>query len=149
MSGGLEGHEPLTSGPGSRPQHLVALPGQPESARAARGIVHEALAEHGAPEWAEVAELLVSELATNAIVHAGAPFEVLIRVAPQEVWVGVIDPDASPVRRSRAAPDAPGGRGLMLVDLMASRWGTEPLAPHHKMVWFALDRPPRPHRGAA
>ncbi len=148
MSGGLGGHEPLTFEPGDRPQHLVALPGQPESARAARGVVHEALAEQGATEWAEVAELLVSELATNAIVHACAAFEVVIRVSPREIWVGVVDPDASVVHRSRPSPDAPGGRGLMLVDLMASRWGAEQLAPHHKVVWFALDRTTR-RRGVA
>ncbi|MGW2835935.1 ATP-binding protein [Streptomyces sp. NPDC001286] len=69
--------------------------------------------------------LITSELATNAVVHAHAE-EITVRLglAPQYVWVSVTDhgrPRSPIVRRSPAA-DAEDGRGLCLVEALATRW---------------------------
>jgi anti-sigma regulatory factor (Ser/Thr protein kinase) len=82
---------------------------------------------------ADRVELVVSELATNAVRHAATPYEVSVRVFPT---VRVEVSDASPDRPVRARDDTsePNGRGLLIVDKCADRWGVDPL-PSGKVVW--------------
>lgn len=86
------------------------------------------------------AELLVSELVTNAVLHGRSPDTTVdLAVAGNEVVIGVTDPDqnvaaVAPVVRSRSES---GGFGLRLVEQLALRWGIERL-PKGKRVWFAL-----------
>jgi anti-sigma regulatory factor (Ser/Thr protein kinase) len=89
-----------------------------------------------------VAELLTSELVTNAIVHAHSECRLSVDVDPTRVRVEVRD--SSPVLPPPPKPpdpEATSGRGLVLVDTLATRWGTE-RARGGKRVWFEL-------RGAA
>lgn len=102
---------------------------------------------HFPTEGIEVARLLVSELATNAIQHARplgspdaarpAPDTILLRLwsTPTGVILQVGDNDPRPAPQS-PSDSALGGRGLLLTATMAIRWGYHPRRPHPgKFVW--------------
>ena len=115
----------------------LVLDAVPRSVSVARHAVRAALAPIAAP--AEVTEdvlLLVSELVTNAILHAGTDVRVAATVAPGRVLVAVSDddPEHAPHRPDRGQM-ATSGRGIGLVDLLASDWGVE-VGPRSKVVWF-------------
>ena len=93
------------------------------------------------------AELLVSELVTNAIVHARSDTALTMAVADGTLEVGVTDraPGVPLHRAESGAPAQPpkdshaeGGRGLRLLELVADEWGVVDL-PEGKQVWFRLD----------
>jgi serine phosphatase RsbU (regulator of sigma subunit) len=125
------------------------------------------------PEQADLACLLVSEVVTNAVLHAaqttsrnrgallqmmaaggehagagleGLPahageepreFRVRLRRGAETAWIEVFDPDLRlPRIRSAGATDE-GGRGLYLVEQLATRWGSRP-TPEGKWVWFEV-----------
>jgi hypothetical protein len=94
------------------------------------------------PDLARRAALLVSELATNAIVHAKTPFEVRVRVAAS-TRVEVTDHSSTALRVGPASSDSEHGRGLCVVHAIASSWGVED-APPGKRVWFELADPDGP-----
>ncbi|MGW2816841.1 ATP-binding protein [Streptomyces sp. NPDC001415] len=84
--------------------------------------------------------LLVSEVVTNACLHAGGPRELVLRHADGHLRVEVLDDSpAAPVRLPRA-PSLPGGHGLMLLDRLAESWGTAP-AGTGKAVWLEVALP--------
>ncbi len=109
----------------------------------ARAMLREALHEAGLDDLAEDALLLASELCENAVLHAGTEFELLLDVVGPELTVTVIDhgPIAMEIHRSRPRPVTEGipehGRGLVLIDAIASAWGTRHDAAGHQ-VWFTL-----------
>ena len=106
----------------------------PAGARAARRFARHALAHLG--EVAEVAELLVSELASNVVRHASTRFTVDVYVG-DPVRVVVSDGVAVDLRVAAAADDATSGRGLLILDALAERWGAETTT-SGKQVWFEL-----------
>jgi anti-sigma regulatory factor (Ser/Thr protein kinase) len=81
---------------------------------------------------------LVSELATNAILHAETPFSVI--VSRDSSWIRVSVRDGSPAVpvRKDYGPQHPTGRGLMIVESMADRWGVDTDA-DGKTVWVEID----------
>lgn len=83
------------------------------------------------------AVLLTSELVTNAVRHARTPFEVEV-VCDGAVRVVVRDGSAEPPMVQHPEPDELGGRGLLLVEALATRWGFEANG-QGKTVWFELD----------
>lgn len=101
------------------------FPGRPEQVSAARAFLREALASHPC-RWE--AELVVSELATNALRHTrSAEGEGwLLELCSTPDWVIVTLTDAgscdTPLAR-RPALDAVGGRGLVIIDELAAAWG--------------------------
>ena len=90
-------------------------------------------------EAGEFAVLLVSELVTNAMRHGGEPIRLVANITASGLRVEVYDGniDAFPAVRD-IRPDAPGGRGLRLVDALADRWGTIESG-DGKCVWFEID----------
>jgi anti-sigma regulatory factor (Ser/Thr protein kinase) len=84
--------------------------------------------------------LLVSELVTNAVVHAGSPAVVRLDADIKRIKVAVADRDADKAP-SVVEPDplSSSGRGVLLVDRLAARWGVEPQC-EGKVVWFELPR---------
>lgn len=88
----------------------------PEAVGIARRWAKEVFSSAGA-EWADVGELLVSEVATNAVQHTDSPwFRVRILSSLHvEIWDGSYE---MPHRR-QAAPESEGGRGLELLDLLS------------------------------
>ncbi|MET9572359.1 ATP-binding protein [Streptomyces virginiae] len=93
---------------------------------------------------AEDVLLLVSEVVANACLHAGGPHALLLECTDDRLRVEVTDgnPAAPTPRRSRPDPARPGGYGLLIVERIARRWGTLPLA-DGKCVWAEIDSPLR------
>jgi serine phosphatase RsbU (regulator of sigma subunit) len=114
-----------------------------ETPARARRLVRIALAHWGLSGCAETAELLVSELVTNAANHATRPIGLrLLRTTTLHCEVSDDDPRAPLLRKPEPTDDR--GRGLYLVSKLAARWGVGRL-PTGKVVWFELALP-RPHR---
>ncbi len=112
--------------------------GTPASAHAARRFVARALASWGLEDAESHLELLTSELVTNAVCHARTPYHLVVACEGPRVRVEVRDGSAARPTARRARPDADAGRGLMIVDALADRWGIEEDGPG-KSVWFVLD----------
>ena len=106
---------------------------------AARRFVRAALESVDTdPAVIETAELLTDELVTNAIVHAHCKSYLFIRAVKGLVRVEVTDPDDQLPSMAAPDPDAPGGRGLVIVNGLASAWGVERTGEGGKTVWFEL-----------
>ncbi|MHB8670830.1 MAG: ATP-binding protein [Acidimicrobiales bacterium] len=109
----------------------------PVSASAARRFVGAAVAELDVPVDAAIAELLTSELVTNAIVHARTTIDLSVGVEDGSVVIRVGDASPNVPVLQKPAPDSPSGRGLGLVDRLATSWGIEARPDGGKVVWFA------------
>jgi anti-sigma regulatory factor (Ser/Thr protein kinase) len=123
----------------------------PRGARLARLLTVHQLTEWGWPPSCpagESAALVVAELAANAVTHArvrGRCFRLTLAIdAPDTLHtlrIEVADPrgDRLPQPRIDTAvtpdPTAESGRGLLLVEAVATRWGTAPYPPSGKTVW--------------
>ncbi|MER7951529.1 ATP-binding protein [Streptomyces sp. NPDC096079] len=98
-----------------------------------------------AEERVEDVLLLVSEVVTNACLHAGGPEEFVLRHTAGRLRVEVSDgsPDHPRVRTPRS-PGLPGGHGLLVLDRLAGAWGSRDKGPGAvgKVVWLEIDRPP-------
>lgn len=119
----------------------IRLAPAPTSARQARRFVCDTLAEWGDEKFVDAAALLVSELVTNAVLHAGSAVDVVVgrEGMHASLRVEVHDSSARPVRMGSFDLDAVDGRGLALVEAMSDRWGVDS---HDagKRVWFELER---------
>ncbi|HYD08670.1 MAG TPA: SpoIIE family protein phosphatase [Acidimicrobiales bacterium] len=116
------------------------LPSDPGSAAAARHFVSDVLADWG-DDLVATAELLVSEVVTNAVLHSTGPVELRIVCDVDRVRIAVADESGE---RPASMPDvvdleATSGRGLLLVDALSVGWGVEPWGVG-KRVWFDLER---------
>ncbi|MEU1784734.1 SpoIIE family protein phosphatase [Streptomyces sparsogenes] len=126
------------------PAHDVArwrLALEPGEVGRARRLVRERLLRWGLPEAVETAQLLVSEVVTNAIRHSHTHHVVLRLVRTEALLCEVADDDHElPVLLS-AGPDDEAGRGLRVVSALAREWGSTRAA-QGKTVWFeqALSR---------
>lgn len=119
-------------------QARTALPCDAQSVRAARRFVRDALAEAGLDgDVTDTAQLLVSELVSNAILHARSDIELAVTVDDGTVHVDVADANPRGILRRRHRLDSATGRGMMLVDRLAASWGVQPRAPG-KVVWFEV-----------
>jgi anti-sigma regulatory factor (Ser/Thr protein kinase) len=118
----------------------VELTPQVASVRTARRLVTSRLATAApSPDMVgEVAELLTSELATNAVVHARTRFTVSVGVQRDSLRVAVRDGSFDLPRVREPKPDDLAGRGMALVAALAPRWGVHPVN-GGKEVWFELD----------
>ena len=91
-----------------------------------------------APEVdADTVALLVSEVATNALVHGAGRVRVRVKPTGHGLRVEVHDEDATLPSRRQATPLDEGGRGIALVDALSSGWGAE-RTPDGKTVWFEV-----------
>jgi anti-sigma regulatory factor (Ser/Thr protein kinase) len=115
------------------------FPAVPESIGAARRFTRAALRRHAiAPETIDIAILLVSELATNALVHAESDIRLRIRVGG-EIRVEVGDASTRGPGASSPSRERESGRGMELVSGLAQGWDWAP-RDDGKVVWFALAR---------
>lgn len=110
----------------------------PAAIARARRFVTATLERWGYDEVASDAAIVVSELATNAVLHARTAFHVSIGVTPGEgIRLAVHDASpTAPAPRLYSIASAT-GRGLGLVNALSSSWGTVPL-PNRKAVWAEL-----------
>lgn len=114
------------------------LPGHPASAGAARRTLRAVIGTAAPTEVVEAAELLVSEVVTNAVVHAATDITLVVTVLPAGgVRVEVSDGNRhAPSRRDYEAT-ATTGRGLRLLEELADRCGTA-RSSTGKTVWFEV-----------
>ncbi|TDB77465.1 MULTISPECIES: SpoIIE family protein phosphatase [unclassified Micromonospora] len=135
---------------GGRDEHVrrIRLPADRRTPAAARALVRSVLTEANLDDLLNEALLLTTELSTNAVEHARTELDIEVVADPVGLTVTVTDFAAGPVDDMvvgvRNDSDEIGeiserGRGLLLVDHFASRWGTTYL-PTGKGVWFRLDR---------
>jgi anti-sigma regulatory factor (Ser/Thr protein kinase) len=118
------------------------LPSTPYSVQMARFYIRAALTYHELGDYIEDAEMVTSELVTNAIRHAGAPkfdLEVMRLAGSGAVAVIVTDPSPIPPVKLDPSEDIEQGRGLRIVDALSTSWGWRPQNPG-KAVYAILAR---------
>jgi hypothetical protein len=118
----------------------------------ARAHTRAVLAEWGLAELAEIAELLVSEITTNALRGSRAlgqpqpsPIHLWLRADRLGLVIMVWDANPQPPIRKEAGHDAVSGRGLKIVEALSSRWGW--YQPHDmggKCVWCEIQAESQP-----
>ncbi len=118
----------------------LPLEPDPRAVKQAREWVSEVFARLGRDDLVEPAELGVSELVTNAILHADPPITLRVRGTRRHPRVEVHDHSHNPPEVNIEMTDEENllstiGRGLGIVALYSSTWGAE-LAPDGKTVWF-------------
>lgn len=119
--------------------HDVELKAEAISASGARRFVRHHLSSHGLPLMIDDVELVVSELATNALAHAGTPFRVSVARFGQVVLLEVTDQSPVVPRRVRPGPLDTAGRGVFMVERVSKDWGTRSLPGIGKTVWVSFE----------
>ena len=125
------------------PNHLwfyeVTLAPEAESISTARQFVRGHLDSHDLPLLVDDMTLVASELATNAVAHAGTPFTVSLTALVGTVILAVKDGSAlRPIRMDPHLLDAT-GRGVAIVDFLSREWGVSSHPYEGKSVWAAFD----------
>lgn len=122
----------------------TTLPSDASAPRLARRFLRGARCPEHHSSVLDDAELLVSELVTNAVVHGAPPVTLAVECdTTSGMRVRVTDGSSrQPLPRS-ARPADVDGRGMALVDLLSAAWGAEPTE-RGKEVWFLLRRSPPP-----
>jgi anti-sigma regulatory factor (Ser/Thr protein kinase) len=124
----------------------LVLPASPPSVKLARSWVSKVLEEIGREDLVDSAQLGVSELVTNALIHSRPPLSVRVRGTVDHPRIEVVDSSPVPPQRQAVTPEIEDiddlnlttfGRGLDLVAMMSNRWGSD-LAHdgRSKSVWF-------------
>jgi anti-sigma regulatory factor (Ser/Thr protein kinase) len=109
-----------------------------EAPRAARRFVTDALRRHGAARALLFdAHVIVTELASNAVSHARSRFSVAVCTSGPVVRIAVRDASPAAPVRQKAEPAEGSGRGVALIETIASDWGIE-RAGRGKTVWAEL-----------
>lgn len=114
------------------------FPSQPPAVAQARHFAVDALGPLPQETRDRVA-LLVSELATNCVRHAGTGFHVSVQRGADVVRIEVTDTGAGRPAVHSPEFDEPSGRGLRIVEQLSDAWGVVPASPPPgKTVWFTL-----------
>ncbi|WP_460107723.1 ATP-binding protein [Streptomyces sp. YKOK-J1] len=128
------------------PNFSVRLSPTPCGARLARLLATEQLSSWGLP--LDPAALIVAELAANAATHgrvSGRDFRLTLYAVADVLRIEVTDTRGDRLPHvGKADPDGDSGRGLLLVDALADRWGVTPGLTPRKTVWAEIVLPPRP-----
>jgi Histidine kinase-like ATPase domain len=128
-------------------RRIADLSGDPSAPWLARRLAMEALTDWGLTDLGFAAELIVSELVSNSVRHAGTDVRLLVRLERGGVRIAVHDGDpTAPRLRVPADPDGVHGRGLHLVAAVAANMGVL-CGSRDKVVWALLS--PRPAGPAA
>lgn len=106
----------------------------------ARHFVTDAVHSWHGPRDLSDAELLTTEIVTNAVVHGGTDVDLAVRYDPSSelITVEVRDHGLTHINRPEDDQHATSGRGLSIVDQVADSWGVTEVPGDGKVVWFAL-----------
>ncbi|MEV7322421.1 ATP-binding protein [Streptomyces sp. NPDC093970] len=119
----------------------LRLSSTPRGARLARLLAAEQLRAWGLP--LEPATQIVAELAANAATHGRVPgrdFDLTLYVVGDTLRIEVTDTRGGRLPHTEPpAPEAESGRGLLLVEALADKWGVSPGLPPRKTVWAEID----------
>lgn len=137
----------------------LALDGTADAVTRSRDFARRALnawawlpaTTEAAREVAEDVLLLVSEVVANACLHGGGPDALLLDCSDERLRIEVSDRNPEPPVpvRTRTATGRPGGHGMLIVERLATRWGSDP-GPVGKNVWLEVASPAAgPVRNAA
>src|SRR5436309_2473968 len=118
---------------------MIRLPHRPEAATKARGFVRTILRSWAAEPAVPAAELIATELVTNAVRHAEGEIEVELSKIGDTLHIAVADqtPQRQPLRRAIPAGST-SGYGLHLIEQFGKCWGCVQ-AQDHKTVWADID----------
>jgi anti-sigma regulatory factor (Ser/Thr protein kinase) len=119
---------------------IAVLPPRAASASIARELVVCACADWDRLDLVDDLSLVVTELVANAVRHAGTQMEIRLTDLENGIRLQVTDGSADPLRPRAARPQDEGGRGLLLVDALADRYGVEGVEgqPTGKSVWVEV-----------
>ena len=116
----------------------VDLPPEPSSATRAREVARQQLTGSYSADVLDAAVLVVTELVTNAILHARTRLRLTIEARPATVRIVVKDSTPSVLpQRMHLEPDAVTGRGLALVEHLSTSWGVD-VTGSGKVVWSEI-----------
>jgi CheY-like chemotaxis protein len=115
----------------------LELPDDVLSVGEARGVVRDLLERWGYRELIDDAELVVSELVTNAVVHADSGCAVIVNRGEGGIRIEVQDQGPGWPDQQSPAAGAETGRGLMIVSALSTAWGIQ-AAERSKSVWVEL-----------
>jgi hypothetical protein len=121
------------------PRELSAsFPAERDSPGRARRLVIEAMRGWGDRDaLVDEVALVLSELASNAVIHARSPFTITLRTQDSTVHIAVEDGLLAPTNGRDGALVARTGHGLDVIEALAERWGVE-ATPAGKVVWAEL-----------
>jgi anti-anti-sigma regulatory factor len=138
----LVAEEKSAAGGSDGPDRLTLAMGREVSAASkARRLIDRTLAAWGLTVLRDPARLVITELVSNAVRHARTALEISVALQPDAIHLSVRDHNPAPPRLGGpVAPTVEGGRGLLVVDLLARAWGTTPTL-DGKVVWATLTRP--------
>jgi anti-sigma regulatory factor (Ser/Thr protein kinase) len=114
----------------------VGIASQPSAVRGARIVIRRALVSLE-PERAERAAVCGSELVANAVRHGMPPIVLTVVRGPEDIVIAVADGSREPPRPRTARDDEATGRGTLIIDRLADRWGVDFL-PGGKQVWCRI-----------
>jgi anti-sigma regulatory factor (Ser/Thr protein kinase) len=116
------------------PEVSLTFPAELQSVGAARRFLRATLRDWNNDDYDYAAALVLTELVTNATLHARTPYTVLLRLEPGHLLVEVLDSSPRLPQTRHYATDSATGRGITLVDSFSDAWGTTP-TPDGKVVW--------------
>jgi anti-sigma regulatory factor (Ser/Thr protein kinase) len=114
---------------------VLELPPITESVPAARRFVSDMMRDNDTVADIDTARLLVTEIVTNAVLHALSPMILTVEVSADVVRIEVRDGSELPPQLRDFSPIAATGRGLRLLESLALRWGVRPEPSGGKVVW--------------
>ncbi|GAA4007995.1 ATP-binding protein [Streptomyces marokkonensis] len=129
-------------------EYSLYIPNDPRAVTVCRRTLRLILTMHGLIRLVDVAELLATELVSNAVRHTKGPAALRVRWAAGVLRIGAWDADPTPPQPPESFDrdaDREDGRGLALVRACADVWGWQPLAREGnrgKYVWCQLDTAP-------
>jgi anti-sigma regulatory factor (Ser/Thr protein kinase) len=142
--GGVPAEPGSGAGPAATSLELAALPG---AVPCARGHVRAVARERGLEDLADDAELISSELVTNATrasARLTTPEQPVVRMwiasNHKSIMISVWDGSGDMPVRQHPGYDDDSGRGLVIVHALAARWGCYPVAAGGKITWAELSR---------
>ncbi len=126
------------SQPAEHPDAVLDLPQDLASVRTARRFVRKILTEWGLAPLLDDAQLVVSELAANAITHAASDYRVRLSSSSHSLRIEVRDGGSGTPEPQPQSTTNEHGRGLLMVASIAASWGIERSEGRRKLVWAEL-----------